>query len=367
MINKRYWVEESYLTSMADVIRNKTGKTDKILFPDGFFDEIANIETTPATALPVLDSNYPEDVTVVEGVNINANFNIVIAEPGIPAIYTYQWYENGNPIEGATSSIYNKTTDFVVGNYSIYCEITNEAGTVISRIANFTIESYLPTYTYTGNSTLIEDGNYNWRIKFLTTGDLTFTSFGNINTTGIDCFLAGAGGGGHYSSSGGGGGGGGYVTTKMSIPIELNTKYSIAIGGVALGGRGGTSSAFNLSAAGGYPGSGYVGGNGGSGGGGGTGYHKAGAVGGSNGANGGVGNSDYGPGGTGTGTTTREFGESTGTLYCGGGSGANQSSRIDETCGAGGANGTTNRGGGGGGKKGYTYGGSGIVVIRNHR
>ncbi|MBE5925578.1 MAG: hypothetical protein E7270_01095 [Lachnospiraceae bacterium] len=84
-----YLVEKEVLTSIADRIRNKTGKTDKLTFPDEFFEEIKNIETSPATTLPVLNMNYPEDVMVMEGLNVNANFNIVITEPGIPAIYTY--------------------------------------------------------------------------------------------------------------------------------------------------------------------------------------------------------------------------------------------------------------------------------------
>lgn len=144
MADKMYLIEKAILTSLADRIRNKTGKSDKITFPDEFFDEITNIETTPAAALPVLDPNYPEDVSIMEGANMSASFDIIITEPGIPAVYTYQWYENGNPIEGATSPIYKKTTNFTVGSHSIYCEVTNETGVVLSRISNLIVESYLP-------------------------------------------------------------------------------------------------------------------------------------------------------------------------------------------------------------------------------
>ena len=63
-----------------------------------------------------------------------------------------------------------------------------------------------------------------------------------------------------------------------------------------------------------------------------------------------------GKGGKGQGTTTREFGEATGTLYAGGGAGKN-----------GGGGGGTNAGDGSGGSQAYPAGGSGIVVIRNHR
>ena len=51
----------------------------------------------------------------------------------------------------------------------------------------------LPNFTYSGTYTLIDDGDKNWRIKFLTSGTLVFTSLsGNI-----DVFILGGGGGGN--------------------------------------------------------------------------------------------------------------------------------------------------------------------------
>ena len=57
-----------------------------------------------------------------------------------------------------------------------------------------------PQYTYTGSSTFIDDGNGNWRIKFLTSGTLTFTNLGT-GVNGIDVFLVGGGGSGYYRSN----------------------------------------------------------------------------------------------------------------------------------------------------------------------
>ena len=80
--------------------------------------------------------------------------------------------------------------------------------------------------------------------------------------------------------------------------------------------------------------------------------------GGSDGSNGGDGlsasnSSGYlGKGGKGQGTTTREFGEATGTLYAGGGASQLVAAPANY---------------GGGGSQAYPAGGSGIVVIRNHR
>ena len=297
---------------------------------------------------------------------------------------------------GSTENILNPTrTGYVFAGWTVSGQGSSMSGTTFKMgYENATLTanwaSSKPTYTYTGSSQLIDDGNGNWRIKFLTSGTLTFTNLGT-GVNGIDVFLVGGGGGGRTGSqrvNGAGGGGGGYTTTKKGHTVSVGSSYNIVIGaGGATNSNGGTSSAFGFSAAGGKygaPGASNfetevaIGGNGGSGGGGGTSHQGYGGNGGSNGSNGS--NGTGGNGGTGQGTTTREFGESDGTLYAGGGAG------TEGKAGAGGggvynntnnsdkyyvANGTANTGGGGGGGafnfiKGGT-GGSGIVVIRNAR
>ena len=263
-----------------------------------------------------------------------------------------------------------------------------------------------PYITYTGNCKILDDGNGNWRIKLLTSG--TFTSTVNMN---VDAFVVGGGGGGAFHSAsfhGGCGGAGGYTKTYKGINIEANKGQYAQIGA---GGVGGTSSigtsggqsyfiSTNYSANGGgygcQVGGCNAGGNGGSGGG--CGSYGAGSgaypgAGGSNGGNGGS-NISWCTGGTGQGTTTREFGESNGELYAGGGSGGGWrnsglnpewSNAVAGGAGGGGAgggdysaakSGTPNSGGGGGGgtpayatniSSNGAAGGSGIVVMRNAR
>ena len=247
------------------------------------------------------------------------------------------------------------------------------------------IKTRIPKFTYTGNYQFIDDGSGNWRIKFLSSGTLTFTSLGNARK-GIDVFVVAAGGGGALYNDGAGrgssraGGGSGRTATNKSgniIPAK-GTGYGITIGaggargsnsgssgGSAQGASGGSSSAFNQSAsggAGGRAGHYYVpaagidqmqayGGNGGSGGG--AGFDGS-ITGGSNGTNGTAsgGGSAYKDVAAGTGQhgTTREFAETGGTLYATGG-GSNASA-------------TANTGNGGNYNR---DGSSGIVVIRNHR
>lgn len=247
----------------------------------------------------------------------------------------------------------------------------------------------VPIFTYTGSYQIVDDSNNviqdtdgNWKIRFLTSGKLTFSKL-RTAANGIDVFCVGGGANGQNGSSsgtydavdGGDGGSGGKTTTKKGVSVVTGTEYTITVGGA-----GGQTSAFGVSAAGGTISTG------GSGGGKGGAYNIAAGSGGSDGSDGGAGGWNY-PDSTGQGTTTREFGESGATLYSGGGGGgggrygATYGSRGSGGAGGGGAGGkrangvagTANLGGGGGGGgsdvTGYSggAGGSGIVVIRNAR
>jgi hypothetical protein len=202
----------------------------------------------------------------------------------------------------------------------------------------------LPRFTYTGTYTLLDDGNRNWRIKFLTSG--TFTPAGTMY---VDVFGVGAGGG--AAANGGHAGAGGGYTRKIAHQLIGGTSYTVLIGaGGNPGSNGGTTSfavsgTTLLSAAGGFYATTDQGAAGGSGG---SGYYGGFQTPGTDGSNGGA-----GPGG-GQGTTTREFGDANGTLYSTGG--------IFNA----GANGAPNTGDGAGGMYG-SIGGSGILVIRNQR
>lgn len=244
-------------------------------------------------------------------------------------------------------------------------------------------------------------GQYNERlddgvVELLTSGVLKVTK-----DTYIDAFLLGGGGAGsggnnRFSGSwiGGGGGAGGFTKTIKKLLLKGNVEYSVVIGagGIALSGSnayekvgpaGGNTVAFGYTVEGGKSASSPLnGGNGGSGGGagGGNGTPANPTDGASDGNNAlSAGNR---VGGTGQGTTTREFAEATGKLYAGGGAGANGSASSTSASGGegGGANQQTSAaantgGGGGGGIASYNNGavsypgsgGSGIVCIRLHK
>ena len=216
-------------------------------------------------------------------------------------------------------------------------------------------------FLWSGDSDTLQviDGDP-WRMKFLSSG-----SFTPLRDMVIDAFLVGAGGGKGYWYCGAGGSG--YTTTVRSVVLAANTAYSIVVGAAGTNGsssnskngtNGGTTSAFAASALGGNGSTGggtaksYPGADGGSGGGG---YNKSGsnatlsaADGGTDGANGTTATT---AGGTGQGTTTREFGEADGDLYASGG-GDNLTATVP------------NSGNGGA----YNIApADGIVVIRQHK
>jgi len=247
----------------------------------------------------------------------------------------------------------------------------------------------IPEFTYTGDYEIVNDSDEpitvsqgNWKIRFLTSGTLTFTNLNGADG-GIDVFLVGGGGGTKWSVAGNvysGGAGGGYTQTGKAITVTTNTPYTIDIGAGGIGAAdGGTTSAFGLSAGGGgHP----TGSNGAAGGSGGGGYVHANASGtsasgagngGSDGSDGITAGSGGGDGGKGQGTTTREFGEENGKPYAGGGAGASNKGSVSPVGGAGGggdmgSDGATNTGGGAGNAIGGTHnGGSGIGIIRNAR
>jgi len=205
----------------------------------------------------------------------------------------------------------------------------------------------LPRFTYSGPYTLVDDGHGNWRIRFLGSGTLIF-----LRDTVLDVFLVGGGGGGGPEGSGSGGGGSGYTGT-WTILANAGVSYSILVGaGADRTGTGGTTSAFVHAVAGGYGTSSNNGASGGSGG------RGEGGVGGTDGGNG-TATGGYSAG-SGQGSTTREFGESSGALYAHGGDWIGKDGVYVQP---------TNSGNGGQGASAAPYGrgADGIVVIRNHR
>jgi len=86
---------------------------------------------------PVLNSAYPQNVTVNAGTN--ASFRVAFSEDGMPSTYTYQWYVNGAAVSGATEASFSLDTASRKGTYSVSCIVTNAAGAVQSRTATLAV------------------------------------------------------------------------------------------------------------------------------------------------------------------------------------------------------------------------------------
>ena len=91
---------------------------------------------------PTLDTGYPKNESVT--IHNSVTSKVEISAEGNPASYTYQWFKNGVLVDGATSPSYTFTPT-AVKNTTLYCEVTNEAGTVTSRTATITAK---PLYLY---------------------------------------------------------------------------------------------------------------------------------------------------------------------------------------------------------------------------
>lgn len=97
---------------------------------------IFNISNGPFSKTPVLDAAYPQDVSV--NVGDSATFRVIVAQDGKPPEYTYQWYYDGAAVDGSTQDTYTREAE--LGSHSVFCNVTNKAGTVVSRTAALNAE-----------------------------------------------------------------------------------------------------------------------------------------------------------------------------------------------------------------------------------
>lgn len=220
----------------------------------------------------------------------------------------------------------------------------------------------LPEFTYTGLHEKIIDSTGAWKIKLKTSGKLIFTALGKDWDGALDVFLVGGGSANYYAV---GGSGGNTKTAHIYVRKALELFAQIGAGGTNRGSGGNTSFA-SISATGGTV-------NGGTGSGGGGSGSTLGGMGGTDGGSGQTpsGAADGAAGRSGQGTTTREFGEITGTLYSAGGGGESATTNhkagaSDSSGAAAGTSAADNTGSGAGGSSTglLLNGGSGIVVVR---
>lgn len=278
---------------------------------------------------------------------------------------------------------------------SVYVGTNNEKKEISSIYANKDKKEIIEAYSYkSGEVNAVYTSKPDPGQQIFTYSG-TFTVPKGVKS--VDLFLVGGGGkGGTWSQLfiegqdtqnwGGNGGGGGYTKTVKGVTVTPGNSYSIVVGdgcqswAYNVTYTGGKSSGLGYSTNGGYAGNSGKGGSGGGKGG----YLSSvylthGGNGGYNGSNG-YGNGENSSsttanGPSGQGTTTRAFGESSGTLYAGGGA-RYLSAHTTLYYGIGGSggggrggtqdyspvSGTANTGGGGGGQYCMRLGGTATTV-----
>lgn len=292
---------------------------------------------------------------------------------------------SGVIIQGKTGSYPTSITDGTQ-YYKGAGNNTSANGTSSATVSKFSggIQYYFSIFSYcTCSAGELRSTRLFTATAKTTKGIQTFTASGTFtvpaNVRSIDIFCVGGGGGGgrdnsDYSRKRTTGGGGGYTTTKKAYQVTPGQKFTVTVGngGGYMSDGGASSFGTVLTANGGKQGwnchgnwlntSGAAGGSG-------SAYIRNGAPG-TPGSNGSSGNSttwqEYDnddvlqtytvSGGQGQGTTTKAFGETSGTLYSTGG----------KYMAAGtGSDGAANSGNGGsGGNSSGRSGGTGVVIVR---
>lgn len=388
--NTQYTVKaKSYYTGSTISLTQETASEQSVTTGDAPISNIQSFSVSPYSGKRVL-AQWKNPATIPEG-----SFT-------------------GVKIEYSTSSIDTPGSGTLVYTGIGTTMVANESSSAYLDLPALATTYYLICYSTS------ENGNGTAISASVNTGTVTTTTVTSSRTVNVpagyghaDIFLVGGGGSGKkgnrdtYGSSGGGGGAG-YTKTISSVAISSALTFVIGAGGD--GGNGSTltpKAGGDTTVSGGASGTAkggttsirdieynnYGGYNGGSGGGAGTtstaNDSETFGNGGSNGSNGGDsysgGGNDYG--GLGQGTTTRAFGENSGTLYSGGGGGGGTRLGLRGAGGQGGGgiggttsytnaknagNGTANTGGGGGGgpldetlvTTAPGSGGSGIALIR---
>jgi hypothetical protein len=100
--------------------------------------------TVEAAALPLVIASQPTDITVTEGQS--ATFSVTASGDGT---LTYQWYENNQPITGATAASYSIAATTIGNNGNQYSvDISDANSTLSSSAATLTVnEIVLPVTT----------------------------------------------------------------------------------------------------------------------------------------------------------------------------------------------------------------------------
>lgn len=138
---------EAGVETKVDLANYFIGDTKKAEIPitlefdgkDGNLTRTYTLHTDPSSYPPIIKKD-PQDTTVDKGENVPLTVEAELPE-GSDGKLSYQWYENGNKINGATSASFVPPSLYA-GSKKYYCKVTNTVGKV-----EFSTTSKTATYT----------------------------------------------------------------------------------------------------------------------------------------------------------------------------------------------------------------------------
>jgi len=136
-------MQSPWTTLQENVLRLQLN--DEQIWVADFSGDLPEIEIRNAGEVPPSITAQPLDVTVEAG----ANASFSVAATG-PAPLSYQWFKDGNPIEGATQSSLT-ITGAVSGDAGLYSvEVSNAFGSVASQAATLAVDGSQEPDTWAG-------------------------------------------------------------------------------------------------------------------------------------------------------------------------------------------------------------------------
>lgn len=185
--------------------------------------------TTSGTTTPPSIITQPVNVSILAG----QTANFAVAAKGTAPL-TYQWYENGTAIGGATSSAYTisaTTSSYNGAQFTVV--VRNSAGTAASNAAVLTVNPV--TLLLSASSTNLAFGSVN--LSSSSSQNVTLTNAGNSSVTISNVSVAGAG----FNAGGGLSG----VTLTPGQTATLIASFAPATAGSVSGGIQVASNASN--------------------------------------------------------------------------------------------------------------------------
>lgn len=129
-------IPENWIDSCGDIV----GDTLRLRIPLTAYNTDVNVVVPLKLYVPATSGSAPSIVTqpVSTSVGSSETARFFVTASGAPALF-YQWFKNGNPIEGATSNQFAITNAALAdaGDYTV--QVGNDFGLITSNVAKLIV------------------------------------------------------------------------------------------------------------------------------------------------------------------------------------------------------------------------------------